>query len=1238
MPNHSQPSRDSSPGGKLNFHPSHQELRGFIVGKLDEAASERIEAHLAACSACNQVLERTDRGDALVDLVRFAESGDDPVFTRQYEPVASGPVYIEGYEIETELGRGGLGVVYRARHLGLKRSVALKVISSGQHACLDQRRRFTAEAKTIAKLRHPGIVQIYEVGEEQGRPYLALELIEGGGLQAYTKEAPQDPIWAARLVAQIARTMHYAHEQGIVHRDLKPANILLDDAGEASGKGNPPSAKITDFGLAKDLATDTNVTRTGVVMGTPGYLAPEQATGNPRDVTAAADIYSLGAILYELLTGRPPLVADDVVETIRMVREVEPAPPRRLQPGIPRDLQTICLKCLEKELQRRYATAAELANDLDRYLHNEPISAQPASALRRAALTYRRNRTVTHLVGGFVAALVAGVIAYGVHLNHTNNLLASTNTQLMSSNAELAVKTEEALAAREASVRNALAATEQEARAVRERDEARRLLRIATARGMAAQSIGEQERDPILGLLLAREAVQTTQRSGDSLLPVAFEQLLSSVARTGGQSVQQDKEVERSVVYAPAGLMAAFGRDNQVKLWDLRAKSPEESPLLLGKFPPLSRMAFSRDGQRFAISNYVGHGISVWNLPPKDRESLFKRSDSQTPLQCTTLPIKWPHWHLAISPNGRWLAAAGREDKIRLWDLDAEDPVQSLVELQGGVSFTGMRFDPQNRFLVSVKHQVVRLWKLDGERIDPQPTTTMNWPEKIARLKISSDGKWLGLICMDRAEVKLLKVSEDAVVSQPHDWALPHEFVHDIEFGNTGRWLASSGGDETWKLWDLDRISKSKDRPVTFRSRSGPIHMMVFSRDDRYVATKAAHEYKMCVWNLSAPRRRPAVLRGHRDGIRQASFDNEGNLYVEDHTGYVRRWSPDDYLQRAYPIAFDVNRNRIECTAFTPDGNLIVSPLESPLSVWNLKNVEQPLATFADESYATCAQASADGKWLAQATRSGSVLLRRLHAGIPAEEAIELKVQNSTLFTVAFSPNSKMFAAAGVFGKVRIWSVPEGDSDPVLVKEIRTSSRSVRALDFSPDGRLLATGHIEGDVRVWNVEEAQGGEGMVATVRGHSSGVEAIKFNPIGGQFASSSSDGKVTLWNLNDTGGIVSHVDLLGHVGKAMDLSYRSDGKQLASAGLDESVWLWNLTARDPVASAIVLREFDSPVYTVDFSPNDQYLVTGSRSGRIVAWDLRVDALMAEAARVAGRELTEAERKRCFDLSAQPD
>ena len=392
--------------------PAAEWLRGYPALASDPALAAELVYHQFTLR--EELGEAPDWADFLrqfsqhADLLRLLRQADQ-VVEQALAPATPAPppaALLRDYELLEEVGRGGMGVVFKARQRNLDRIVALKMIRAGECPGEEERQRFDREARVVARLQHPHIVQVHEAGQADGQPFLALEFVEGQSLARRLGGTPLPSRQAASLIAVLAGAMHYAHGQGIVHRDLKPSNVLLAGAPETPPERCVP--KVTDFGLAKRLDVGGD-TRSGAIVGTPSYMAPEQALGETAAIGPWTDVYGLGALLYELLTGRPPFRAEAALQTLRQVVEAEPARPRLLNPAVPRDLETVCLKCLEKEPHRRYPSAAALADDLGRWLRSEPVQARPLGSLGRAWRWCRRNPVPAVLTAAVVLALLGGL-------------------------------------------------------------------------------------------------------------------------------------------------------------------------------------------------------------------------------------------------------------------------------------------------------------------------------------------------------------------------------------------------------------------------------------------------------------------------------------------------------------------------------------------------------------------------------------------------------------------------------------------------------------------------------------------------------------------------------------------------------------------------------------------------------------------------------------------------------------
>ncbi len=386
-------------------HPTWEQLLQFANGSLEVDQSNWIESHVAACETCCHQLENAPE-DALAQLLKKSP----------HEHPTTGLRLVTGFQILDELGRGGMGVVYRAVQPALNRQVAIKMIGKSSQASKLELTRFRLEAEASAALNHPNIVQVYDVGEIDGQPYIAMELVQGGTLSEYLQRRPLEYKEATLLMIELTQAVQHAHSSGIVHRDLKPSNILLVSSREESASASLPKPKIADFGLAKRIDLSAGVSSSGNILGTPSYMSPEQIVGDTKLVGPPADVYSLGAVLYETLVGRPPFKGANAIETIALVKSTNPVRPSTLRAGFPKDLETICLKCLEKSTSDRYPSAKALLDDLERFRDGRPILAKPASLARRSLDWSKRHPTLCASIAASIFAVV-GVISVGLVYN-----------------------------------------------------------------------------------------------------------------------------------------------------------------------------------------------------------------------------------------------------------------------------------------------------------------------------------------------------------------------------------------------------------------------------------------------------------------------------------------------------------------------------------------------------------------------------------------------------------------------------------------------------------------------------------------------------------------------------------------------------------------------------------------------------------------------------------------------------
>jgi eukaryotic-like serine/threonine-protein kinase len=684
--------------------------------------------------------------------------GNDAVRPRRRSSVELPRPEVPGYELISLLGQGGMGVVYLARDTQLSRLVALKMLIGGAHAVefgsLD---RFRAEAVVVARLHHPGIVQIYDVGEVQSLPYLVLEYLPGGNLHRRMGGQPQSPKEAARLVEILAHAIQHAHDQKIIHRDVKPANVLLAVEDGPLGSSGP---KLTDFGLAKLLDSVDGRTRAGDIVGTPGYLAPEQAEGNPNRMGPGVDIYALGVLLYELLTGRPPFQGGTPLDTVLLARVQEPIPPRRLQPAVSRDLDVICLKCLEKDPSRRYATAQALAEDLHRCLEGQPIKARPAGPLERLGKWARRQPALAALTASTILAVVLGFVGVALALQQARQKAADEQTARTQAEGDR----QRADAERNKAELDAVRAHLERGLTLCDTGEvARGLVVLAHSLELAekleqgplhAWPSGSQEQSPRDYLDHLEWLIRCNLAAWHPRLAIRLRAALD----------HPGKEWIWDVAFSPDGKLAATGcHDGVARLWDAETGT-KISEIRLGK--PIDAVRFSPDGKRLLTAGHSGPTLlgeaQVWDIADRrklgpaaphlilprntgglrsnsefspDGKILMTQLDAVTlcftnstsaPAVVPTLRTPSPITQAVFSPDGKSVLTGEQDGSIRRWNLTTGQPLGPPWKHEGQVCTLGispdgrtvlsggLRVDREKRQLMGEAH----LWSMEtGERL-----------------------------------------------------------------------------------------------------------------------------------------------------------------------------------------------------------------------------------------------------------------------------------------------------------------------------------------------------------------------------------------------------------------------------------------------------------------------------------------------------------------------------------------
>lgn len=974
----------------------------------------------AKCPGCGEPLPADALGGFCPRCLLGAVEGDAPTFL----PMAT--KHFGDYELLQEIARGGMGVVYKARQLSLDRTVAVKMILAGPFTGKQFVQRFRGEAAAAGLLKHPNIISIHEIGMHDDRHFFSMDYVEGQNLAQLVGARPLPSEKAARYVKLIAEAIHYAHEQGILHRDLKPSNVLVEAATD--------QPRVTDFGLAKRLDSVSSLTVTGQMLGSPNFMPPEQAGSERAKIGRHSDVYALGGILYYLLTARAPFQADSLEAIMRDLLSVEPIAPRLLNPSVPRDLETICLKCLEKLPEKRYGTAQELADELERFHRHEPIQARPVTRAERAWRWCLRNPVLASTFGAGLVLLLVVAIGGPIAVLRINEARKTTQENLYAADINLAQ------------------------RALAEGDLGRTLQLLNAYRPVR----GPTFRIP-------------SSAFGEDLRGWEWRYLWKQCQSDELLTLGQHSNAVAGVAFSPDGaLLASASLDRTVKLWDMPKRRLAAT---LAHPDPVAAVAFSPDGTLLATGG-ADPFVRLWNTTTWEEAGRFQAQ-------------RFAHGRvLVFTPDGCKLAALDTNNAIGIWDVRTNARLLTLAGHNDSV--TSLVFTPDGTTLVSgSRDSTIRIWDAaTGSELG----LLTNMPALVYALAISPNGQMLAAGTAGRTDhlklfdlpsrrelavlsghtryISSLAFSPDSklLVSASADHSLRvwdtatrkeintlrghMDRLHSVAFSPHGQLIATGGFDGSVKLWLPTRRPAEQNR-ISFAPTE--VAGSALSPDaTRFIAWQRDGACRLWDVRALAQLQSFALSRSNLTGV---AISNSGILLAAaDATGDVEVI---DMATRRSVAHFRSDSAMIQLV-FSPDSNWLAGGVvDERVVVWNVPELKEAFVTSRAPRVGAIAF-SPDSRTLATGASDGHVDLWSLPK---RERILQIAAHQSVVTALGFSPNGAVLASGGLDGASRLWDVDTGKQLGQLTRQLLPA----RSFGFSEDARRLVAGFNDGTVKVWDL-------------------------------------------------------------------------------------------------------------------------------------------------------------------------